>query len=235
MGYTWQEMYEIFKKYSKKVKYIDCKNITKFFHTLISRRKIFVDGLNSGEIIEKTVNMVCNKKNIYNIKDIKKKLIIPSVDLYNGEVYIFSSTRNRSRYSDNIIYINDAPIGQVVRASCSYPGVFSPCKYKNTELIDGGIRENIPWKELRLNGASEVICIVFQEEMKQKKDKNIVDVITSSISILSHELANYELYGADNLIKIKTKNISLLDVKRIDELFELGYIQTKKELKKLFK
>ena len=50
-----------------------------------------------------------------------------------------------------------------MRASCSYPGVFSPCKYKSTELIDGGIRENVPWRETKLMGADKVISVIFKD------------------------------------------------------------------------
>lgn len=162
-------------------------------------------------------------KGIYNIKQIKMPLIIPSVDLHNGEVYIFSSKQTRSSYNDNTKYIHDIDIGTAVRASCSYPGVFSPCKYERTELIDGGIRENIPWKETKIMGADKVISVVFEEELKQDEYINIIEVIEKSIGILSHELSNYELIGADSLIKIKTNHMSLLDSSKIDYLYKLGY------------
>jgi len=72
------------------------------------------------------------------------------------------------------------------------PGIFSPCKYKNTELIDGGIRENVPWK------------IIKQ-------------------------------MGADYLLKIKTPDVSLLDVDEIDNLYHLGYVQAKEKINEIKK
>ena len=42
-------------------------------------------------------------------------------------------------FSDKIKFINNIPIGKAVRASCSYPVVFSPAEYEDMELIDGGI------------------------------------------------------------------------------------------------
>ena len=47
------------------------------------------------------------------------------------------------------------------------------------------------------------------------------------------EFENYEIEGADYLIKINTKNISLLDKTKIDYLYQLGYIETKKRIKKI--
>ncbi len=174
---------------------------------------------------------LCTAKGIYNIKQIKMPLIIPSVDLHNGEVCIFSSKQTKNGYTDNTKYIHDIDIGTAVRASCSYPGVFSPCKYKNTEFIDGGIRENIPWKETKIMGADKVISVVFEENIRQDDYINIIEVIEKSIGMLSQELSNYELIGADSLIKIKTNHISLLDSSKIEYLYKLGYEITNRELK----
>ena len=110
------------------------------------------------------------------------------------------------------------------------PGIFSPCKYKNTELIDGGIRENVPWKIIKQMGAEKVISIVFESERKKGCCPNIISVITNSIEILCHELSNYELIGADYLLKIKTPDVSLLDVDEIDNLYHLGYVQAKNKI-----
>lgn len=172
-------------------------------------------------------------KKINNINQVKKNLLIPSVDLNTGALYMFSSMHNRIGYSDEIIYINDINIGKAVRASCSYPGVFSPCKYKKTELIDGGIRENIPWKEVKKNGADKVFCVKFQKEPKIKEKKNIIDVVSGSMDLLSRELSNYEIAGADYVLDLKTKNVSLLDISQIDYLYELGYKQGKEYVKRL--
>lgn len=233
MGFNYKEILILFKKYSKKIKYIDGKNILKLIYGILIKRKIIIDGLNSGKIIEEIVNEVAGQKNIKKIKDIKMPLLIPSVDIHNGEIYCFCSKSIRSKLSDNIIFDNDIEIGKAVRSSCSYPVVFSPCKYNNTELIDGGIRENIPWKGLKEIGAEKVISIVFEEELNNNCCENIIDVVGNSLNILSHELLNYEIIGTDYLLKIKTNNISLLDMKQIDKLFEIGYKTTKLKIKEI--
>ena len=79
----------------------------------------------------------------------------------------------------------------------------------------------------------EKYFIIFQNEIEEKNKINLIDVIGNSIDILCHELENYEIEGADYLIKINTKNISLLDKTKIDYLYQLGYIETKKRIKKL--
>lgn len=238
IGYSSDEIYEIFKKYNKKINYIEIKNIIKLIYGILIKRKIIITGLNSGKNIEKIINKMCNKKNINNINQINKKLLIPAINLYDGKVIFFSSINNRNTYSDKIVYLNDMNIGKAVRASCSYPGIFEPMKFNENNLIDGGIRENVPWKGLKENGADKVISIVFENEIKEVKNINIFDVINNSIELLCHELSNYELEGTDYLLKIKTKNISLLDKSKIEYLYNLGYIEAKgkiKEIKKLIK
>lgn len=220
MGFESSEMLKIFKKYCNKIKYVDLQNIFKLIVGLIFTGHIVIDGLNSGRQIEKLINKIAKSKGINNISDIKKNLIIPSVNLCEGNVIYFTSHKNTT-------FINDINIGKAVRASCSYPVIFSPCPYKNTKLIDGGIRENVPWKELKELGAKKVISIMFDSKMNYNCDKNLVEVADHSINLLCRELSNYEMEGAENVLKIKSNKIGLLDMKKIDELYNLGYEQTR--------
>lgn len=233
-GYSSDEMLKFFKKYAKKIKYVDPKNILILLINLFIKRKIVIKGFNEGTIIERLLNKELNKKNIKNISDIKKELLIPSIDINTGEINVFISKENRAKYLDNIIYINNVNIGKAVRASCSYPVVFSPCKIDGKQLVDGGLRENVPWKLTKEKGADKVLSIIFDEE-KNKKNycKNILEVASNSLGILCHEISNYDLEGADYLLKIKTEKVQLLDYKKIDELYLKGYEQTKQKIKEI--
>ena len=231
LGYNSDEMWKMFQKYYKKIKYADLKNIFKLIYGLIIERKIIIDGLNSGKEIEKLINKECNKNGIYNISDIKKPLVIPSVNMNTGEVICFTSCLKRGEYSDKIKFVNDAPIGKVVRASCSYPVVFSPCEYKDMELIDGGIRENVPWKELELLGAKNIVNVIFESDKNDNCCENLIEVAGRSIDLLCRELSNYEMQGSYKILKIKTEKIGLLDISKLENLYYLGYKQAKKFLK----
>ena len=227
VGYSSDEIYYLFKKYAKKIKYIDMGAIIKILKNLIIKGKFIVEGLNSGRAIEKAITEACAKKGIYSIGKVKKELLVPSVDLDSGKIYFFNSMKRRATYSDEVVYDEKIEIGKAVRASSSYPGVFCPCEYNGIKLIDGGIRENTPWREWKKVGVDKVICIGFETQRELKKEKNMVDVISNSLGILCHELSNYEQYGVDYLMKIQTKDVSLLDTKQISYLYEQGYKQAK--------
>lgn len=232
VGFTPDEIYEIFKKYCKKIKYIEGKNVLKLLWGLITTGRIKIDGLNSGKSIYKLISKVCSNKNINCISDIKFPLVIPSVNMNTGEVICFTSKEIRG-FSDNTIFNSNVPIGEAVQASCSFPIVFSPCNYKNAKLLDGGIRENSPWREVKILGADKVISVTFESEVDNKCCDNLIDVAFRSFDLMKEELSKYEINGTDYLIKLKSEKVSLLDMGKIEEFYKLGYLKTKDIINKL--
>lgn len=229
LGYSSSDMYKTLKKYLKKVKYIDIKNFFKIIGGLLFTGRIIVDGLNSGNFLKKAMKEICIENNVFKMNDIKMPVAIPAVNLENGEVIIFSSKEIRQNISDEIRYIVDAPIEVAVRSSCSFPVVFSPCMYKKMQLVDGGVRENVAWKELKEMGADSVLGINFASKSKEDECyENMIDIAVRSIGLMEHELSNYELDGIDELITIKTKKIGLLDTSDIEYLYNEGYKFAKK-------
>ena len=85
LGYKSNEIYDLFNKYSKKIKYMDFFNILKAVGGIIFFRKILINGLNSGKVIEDIVNEAGIKKGKKYISEISKTVLIPSIDLHKRE------------------------------------------------------------------------------------------------------------------------------------------------------
>lgn len=234
LGYSSDEMWKMFKKLAPKIKYYQWRNIFKLIIGLVMQRKIVIDGLNSGKVVENIIKQICSKHKIYNINEIEMPLLISMVAVQTGTVYIASSKEVRITLKDDIKYITDIPISKAVRASCSFPVVFSPCEYQKIQLIDGGTRENLPWKELKEIGTDEVWGITFNTIFKEKDCcSNVIDIAARAMELQGRELSMYEKSGVDNLITINLNKVSLLDSSKMESLYKVGYNQTKKELENL--
>lgn len=227
-GYSTDEIYDIFRANVKKITYVDFENIRRIVKRFFAGEGLRIDGLNSGGVIKKLVDEYCLKKGITNIKQIRMPIVIPAVNLCTEELYVFSNNIIQNRGRD-IKYVNSVSVGTAVQASCSYPGIFSPCRYGENLLVDGGIAENLPWRETKKAGADKVLSIVFVDKEKKRCD-NIYDVLDKSFSILCSELADYEWDGTDYLLKLYMPKVGLLAKGRHEELYELGYKQTKDKI-----
>lgn len=232
-GYRTDEMYKIFKEYAKSIKYFDTKNVFKFCKDLIVHHDVRITGLNSGNKIYNLAKEVLAKKRIHYISDVKMPLLIPALNIVSEQLYVFYSRSALGLSNKEVKYINNIELAGAIRASCSYPGVFSPYDYENELLVDGGITENIPWNELKKVGADKVLSIVFKNIEGKKCCNNLFEVIDKSFSVMCKELAKHEANGTDYLIEIEHKNIGLLETKYLEKLYHAGYIQTKNKLKLL--
>ena len=58
LGYNSDEMWKMFQKYVKKIKYVEWKNIIEMVVGLLFTGKIIINGLNSGKVIEKIIKEI---------------------------------------------------------------------------------------------------------------------------------------------------------------------------------
>jgi NTE family protein len=63
------------------------------------------------------------------------------------------------------IWLQDGSLIDAVRASISMPGIFTPCKYKDHWLVDGGLVNPVPVSLCRAMGADVVIAINLNSDL----------------------------------------------------------------------
>ena len=119
MGYTTDEMIKLFNYFSKSVMAISPKYL---FSGMKEIRGIKLGGVTSSYNIESAIKEAGKLKNIENIKDIKLPISIPTTDLISDREIIF--TNHEELQGEE--YIHDMEIGKAVRASSTFPGMYSP-------------------------------------------------------------------------------------------------------------
>ena len=230
LGYTPYYIYELSKRYTKEMLDFEVKPIVKSAKDFVKTKKFLVQGFVKGELMEQAYNELALKKGVKNLKDLKMPLAIPAVDIKTGKKIVFTNYKNED--TDQIKYILDAKLGTAVRASSSFPGVFYPCEYENYKLVDGGILDNVPVKEVKKLGADKVIAVNFKKE-EIKDESNFMDISMHTINIMGKQVLKENLEASDYIIDIEANKIGLLDVEKIDYCFKLGYEETIKNIDKI--
>lgn len=175
--------------------------------------------LKTGELVYYT-NSKCIEEtkscDANNIKEYKE-------DINENEIVSNEYIAN-SFYDDKESYLKSGKIAEIVRASCSFPGVFIPKKIKNTEYIDGGVRVCTPVGVLKKMGATKIIAITFDCNKRFNFTiKNIVGISEQAFNILSHTSAYEEQSKADLNIRLCLNNVSLLDFSKPYYVARRGY------------
>lgn len=224
MGYTPDEMLKLFNYFSKT---IFQKGVIYNIPQGNSTFSVNMGGLVSGENISFAIRESARYKKISKFSDIKMPIVIPAVDIDEGKKYVFTNSEKEKEY-----YIKDAPIDTAVRASSSYPGIFATCLYKTHKFVDGGIIDNIPVDEVKDLDVDKVIAVKFSID-NETKVKGVKRTIFKSLDLIYEERARIEVKNADYVLNIDTKGINVFDIKEINKVYKMAYIQTIKNIEEI--
>ena len=230
MGYKPNYIYRLFKKYAKDIAALNTKPIISGLKSHIFKSKK-VTGLKDGLQIENLCNRLAMKKGIHNIREIVMPIVIPSVDITESKEYIFTN-RVPQNALDISQYITETTIGKAVRASSSFPAVFSPCTIGTHAFMDGGVLDNIPVNEVKKQGADRVIAVKFDAD-KIDKNSNIMDITMKTIDIMGSKISEESLENSDLILNVYTDKVGLLDVNKLDSCYKYGYDCVIKNLGKI--
>lgn len=178
-------------------------------------------GLKDGESIEEAYNELAFRKGIRTIEDIKMPLVIPAVDIYSSKEYVFTSKRPEGKDNQNQ-YITNIGIGKAVRASSSFPIVFSPCNYENYSFLDGGILDNTPVHEVKKQGADKVLAITFESD-DITQESNMMDIGMKILDIMGEKLSEENMEMADEILTVPSDGTGLLEINKLDFCYQSGY------------
>lgn len=235
MGYSPYYIFMLFKRYAKEIVGFGNIPILSGIKKFAASKKLKIIGEDIGKMLEDEYSRLAKKKGINSINDIKKMpIVIPAVDVQESKEYIFTNIKPKNLAGEKK-YITDIPIGKAVRASSSFPGVFSPCEYKNYQFLDGGVLNNVPVIEVKKQGADKVIAINFKAD-DIDKTSNMMDLGMRTIDIMGNKISEENLAQSDFVLTIQTDKTGLLDVEKLDSCYKYGYqavIDNLNKIKKL--
>lgn len=221
IGYSPYYIYVLFKRYAREIASINSKIIVNGIKEFAFKKEIKLRGLKEGNTLEDAYNNLAEKKGIKTLKDIKMPLVVPAVDLLDAKEYIFTNIIPKGE-KNNSRYITDVEIGKAVRASSSFPAVFSPYEFNEHLFMDGGALNNIPADEVRKQGVDKVISVKFQSDPIDKTS-NVMDIVMKTIDIMGSKISEKSLERSDYVLDVSTDKTGLLDIEKVDKCYKFGY------------
>lgn len=233
MGYSPYHIFLLCKRYGKIIAKANAMPILSGIHNSICNRKMTISGLNNGEKMEEICDKMAGRRGIQGLNDIKMPIVIPTVDMVSGKEYIFTNNIPKEKNSEKE-YIDNINVGRAVRASSSFPAYFSPCKHGGCAFMDGGVLNNVPADEVKLQGADKVIAVKFHSD-KITEDSNLMDVAMKCIDIMGSKISEKSLKMCDYVLDVYTDKVGLLDYQKVDKCFEYGYRAVEDNLEEIKK
>ena len=230
MGYSPDEIYQLFKKHAKEIATIGSWPLISGITNYMRNKSIRIKGLRNNERLEEVCDKLADKKGITKLEDLKIPIVIPTVDLISEREYVF--TNYVPEKADENRYITDITIGKAVRASSSFSAVFCPFEYDKYAFMDGGILDNIPVEEVKKQGADKVIAISFESDKITKKS-NIMDIVMKTVDLMGDKVFEPNLKQSDYNLVVSTDGTGLLDLRKMDMCFEYGYKTAIKNIDKI--
>ena len=161
-------------------------------------------GLLAGDKLEMLIRDITAHRNF---EDCRIPLAIVTTDIETGEEIVYQK--------------GDLP--KIVRASCSWPGIFNPVRIDGRLLSDGGIKSSVPTKVAKALGADYILAVDVGFCVKRGKISNIFQMILQSFQITGEELNKYQSLEADYAIKVDLGDIDQSGFERAREAIVKGY------------
>lgn len=109
---------------------------------------------------------------VYRFEDMRTPLGVLATNVSTGEPVAFSGY---------------GPVFDPIRASCSYPGLFHPVRYRGQLLVDGGMSMEIPAALARQLGATRVISVYLAAPGAGVEPRNVFQVVNRCFQFLQKQ------------------------------------------------
>ncbi len=135
---------------------------------------------------ERMIGFLSSLLKVRNFEELRIPLTIATTDFSTGESVLF----------------NSGPLIDPVRASCAYPGMFSPIRIQGRLLIDGMLSHAVPAEPLRRSGAGRIIAVHLKGRWTNNDEpRHLFDVIGQCFAIAQEMSSGRWKQAADLVIE----------------------------------
>ncbi len=124
---------------------------------------------------------------------------------------------------DELLILKEGRVAPAVRASCAFPGVFTPVEVEGRVLVDGGLINNLPVAAARELGAEYVIAVDLSAPLvgHRKPPANLMEMWLMSLGTLIRN-TNREASLADVVIRPEVGEFNWVELSRAAEILDRG-------------
>lgn len=133
----------------------------------------------------------------------------------------FALTTTNIETGEELIH-NSGDLVKLLRASCSWPGIFTAVDYEGRLLVDGGVRNSIPTKAAKTYGATSILAVDPGFAVKKQKMSNVLRVTVQAVQIMGEELNAYQSKEADLTVKPDLADIDQFDFDKSAYIVKMG-------------
>jgi len=144
---------------------------------------------------------------VHTFEELKIPLAVTATEFLTGKSVVFTSGA-----------LNDR-----VRASCAYPGVFTPVTVDGKLMVDGLLAHSVPATPLKDMGAEKVISVYFNAHwVNSGGPRHVLDIIGQCFSIAQANMSPLWRVDTDCLLEPDVQRFAFDDFARTPELVRAG-------------
>ncbi len=196
------------------------------------------DGLKDGAVISNVIRKAMDNKGVRGFQNLPINLSICTNDTYTTDECIFT-TLDEGLQTDHIHYICDAPLELAVRASMTFPGIYTTCNYQGYNFIDGGSKDNLPTKIMRDMGVGKVLALAFDitDYTPETGLDGMMKVVWRALDLYSINSTRESKKLADYVVDIKNSKTAIFSMDNLTQTIREGYdcvMRCKDDLLRIF-
>lgn len=206
------------------------QGLAKFVMGMLKNQPIMLEGILAGDRLQSLVHDLTKGRKL---SELDMPLAITATDLDEGKRVLFTNMPIEVEDEDTIV-VADAYVSEAVRASSSIPVVFKPYPLGDRHLVDGGLKDMVPVRVLRIMGAEYVMGVDLQAGLFENKVKHLDEIVTRSIDIVLRQTSIVDERDlADLIIYPSVRQMGLGETEKIKDCIYAGSREMQKNILQL--